>query len=163
MRRNTFACLILGAYQIALDRTNRGGDFLNWSPLPLQGHVAQIRSTEGTAPSAAKPNDAVRQKPSGSRRGARASLRRTSAMTRAPFSNLLLRYAVSEDGSLHAEKVLSHRHRRIQLHTPWPSRWPSTRCPRPRHGRVNMGGPRPGMAEAKQFVEDLIRTPVLDY
>jgi energy-coupling factor transporter ATP-binding protein EcfA2 len=28
--RNTFACLILGGYQVALDRTNRGGDFLNW-------------------------------------------------------------------------------------------------------------------------------------
>src|SRR5262249_48728911 len=33
--RNTFACLILGAYQVALDRTARGGDFLNWDPLPI--------------------------------------------------------------------------------------------------------------------------------
>src|SRR5437879_6585826 len=31
--RNTFACLILGAYQAALDRTARGGDFLHWEPL----------------------------------------------------------------------------------------------------------------------------------
>src|SRR5207249_2842579 len=37
--RNTFACLILGAYQAALDRTVRGGDFLNWDPLPLPNHV----------------------------------------------------------------------------------------------------------------------------
>src|SRR6185503_14823391 len=34
--RNTFACLILGAYQVALDRTQRGGDFLNWSPVPVK-------------------------------------------------------------------------------------------------------------------------------
>ena len=29
--RNTVACLILGAYQVAYDRVNRGGDFLHWS------------------------------------------------------------------------------------------------------------------------------------
>src|SRR5207245_4494901 len=33
--RNTFACLILGAYQAARDRIGRGGDFLNWEALPL--------------------------------------------------------------------------------------------------------------------------------
>src|SRR5213078_1199046 len=33
--RNCFASLILGAYQVASDRTNRGGDFLNWQPLPV--------------------------------------------------------------------------------------------------------------------------------
>src|SRR5438067_2354450 len=38
--RNTCACLILGAYLVALDRTARGGDFLNWDPLPLPHHVA---------------------------------------------------------------------------------------------------------------------------
>src|SRR5206468_9332917 len=37
--RNCFASLILGAYQVALDRTNRGGDFLNWKPLPLAQHI----------------------------------------------------------------------------------------------------------------------------
>src|SRR5437763_16045296 len=33
--RNTVACLILGGYQVALDRTNRGGDFLHWPTQPL--------------------------------------------------------------------------------------------------------------------------------
>src|SRR5207244_3649761 len=47
--RNTFACLILGAYQAALDRTNRGGDFLNWDPLPLLNHVALVKATEAAA------------------------------------------------------------------------------------------------------------------
>src|SRR5262249_32050908 len=32
--RNAFACLILGCYQVALDRVNRGGDFLKWQPRP---------------------------------------------------------------------------------------------------------------------------------
>ena len=33
-RRNAVASLILGAYQVALDRVNRGGDFLHWEPWP---------------------------------------------------------------------------------------------------------------------------------
>src|SRR6185503_17098287 len=44
--RNTYACLILGAYQAALDRGNRGGDFLNWEPLPLTRHVNEVKSTD---------------------------------------------------------------------------------------------------------------------
>src|SRR5205085_9837347 len=44
--RNTFACLILGAYQVALDRGNRGGDFLNWQPLPVDWHLNQIKATD---------------------------------------------------------------------------------------------------------------------
>src|SRR5206468_5169735 len=41
--RNTFACLILGAYQAALDRTARGGDFLHWDPLPVRYHRSEER------------------------------------------------------------------------------------------------------------------------
>lgn len=41
--RNAFACLILGAYQVALDRVDRGGDFLAWDPLPLARHVEAVR------------------------------------------------------------------------------------------------------------------------
>src|SRR5438876_960413 len=47
--RNTFACLILGAYQVALDRAARGGDFLNWSPLPVKSHLDQVKSADADA------------------------------------------------------------------------------------------------------------------
>src|SRR6266852_5159897 len=47
--RNCFASLILGAYQVALDRAARGGDFLNWQPLPLTQHLNQIKDTEPEA------------------------------------------------------------------------------------------------------------------
>src|SRR5207237_813792 len=47
--RNSFASLILGAYQVALDRTARGGDFLNWQPLPVTRHVDEIKTTEADA------------------------------------------------------------------------------------------------------------------
>jgi hypothetical protein len=44
--RNTFACLILGAYQVSHDRTARGGDFLHWDALPLQQHLNVIKTKE---------------------------------------------------------------------------------------------------------------------
>ena len=44
--RNSFACLIVGAYQTAFDRINRGGDFLNWEPLPIQRHLNEISVTD---------------------------------------------------------------------------------------------------------------------
>src|SRR5438874_12881495 len=44
--RNAFACAILGAYQVALDRTQRGGDFQNWQPVPFPYQVEQVKATE---------------------------------------------------------------------------------------------------------------------
>ena len=44
--RNVYACLILGAYQVALDRSNRGGDFLNWQPMPVPRLLNGIKTTE---------------------------------------------------------------------------------------------------------------------
>src|SRR5262249_31452181 len=100
--RNSFASLILGAYQVALDRTARGGDFLNWQPLPLAQHVDQIKSTE--------PAELLREAEEAGRgklqARAPAVVHRYGELGHAPrpIFDLLLRYAVSEDGSLHAEK-----------------------------------------------------------
>ena len=44
--RNTYACLILGAYQAAYDRVNRGGDFLHWDLVPVQYQVDRISETD---------------------------------------------------------------------------------------------------------------------
>lgn len=100
--RNTFACLILGAYQVALDRTARGGDFLHWTPLPLQQHLDLIKSTEAEA-LLNEADDAIRQN---LQAHAAAVVHRYGALGHAPrpIFDLLLRYAVSEDGALHAEK-----------------------------------------------------------
>ena len=100
--RNTFACLILGAYQAALDRTNRGGDFLNWEPLPLARHVAEVKATDPTG-LLGELDEAVR-----GNLQARASgiVQRYGALghdSRGVF-DLLRHYAISEDGALHAEK-----------------------------------------------------------
>ena len=100
--RNTFACLILGAYQVADDRSNRGGDFLHWSPKPLHEDFDPVTATDAgsllkDAETAIKANDqalacAIVQKYGDAGHEAR------------PAFDLLLKYAVSEDGALHAEK-----------------------------------------------------------
>jgi hypothetical protein len=100
--RNCFASLILGAYQVALDRTARGGDFLNWQPLPLARHLGEIQATVP---------DALLREAEEAIRGnlqakASAVIHRYGELgySPRPVFDLLLRYAVSEDGALHAEK-----------------------------------------------------------
>lgn len=100
--RNCFASLILGAYQVALDRTARGGDFLDWQPLPFARHLGEIKSTDA---------DALLRELEEAIRGnlqakASAVAQRYGELNHPPrpLFALLLRYAVSEDGALHAEK-----------------------------------------------------------
>lgn len=100
--RNVFASLILGAHQASLDRTQRGGDFAHWAPLPLGSHLAGVAGQEPAVllkelESAVRGNLQAR---------AMAVTQRYLALahpSRDVFA-LLLRYAISEDGSLHAEK-----------------------------------------------------------
>ncbi|MEO6788453.1 MAG: hypothetical protein ABI318_20200 [Chthoniobacteraceae bacterium] len=100
--RNNYACLILGAYQVAQDRVQRGGDFLHWSPLPVHRQVTEIHATD--------PDSLLRQAEGCIRNNqqahACAAIARYGELNHDPRGafNLLLKYAVSEDGSLHAEK-----------------------------------------------------------
>jgi hypothetical protein len=100
--RNTCACLILGAFQVALDRDQRGGDFLHRSPNPRPEDLETVRSIDparllGELPSAIRGNDQARACALVHRLG------ESGSDPRAIF-DLLLGYAVSEDGALHAEK-----------------------------------------------------------
>lgn len=100
--RNRVACLILGAYQVALDRTQRGGDFANWTALPVERHVEEIKVTEPTA-LLRQLDEAIR---GNLQARACAVVERYANLGHEPrpVFDLLLQYAVSEDGSLHAEK-----------------------------------------------------------
>lgn len=147
--RNTFACLILGAYQVALDRTNRGGDFLNWAPLPLPGHVAQIKSTEGAA-LLREADEAVRQN---LQAHAAAAVHRYGELGHdpRPVFDLLLRYAVSEDGALHAEKF--YRTVTEEFNSTRPAfRWRQL-VALARVTASEYGRPAPGMAEARELLK----------
>ena len=100
--RNTFACLILGAYQAALDRGDRGGDFQTWQPLPLATNLDRIKTKD--------PAELLRDLESSVRESLQA--RATAVVHRygelghpaRPVFDILLKYAISEDGALHAEK-----------------------------------------------------------
>jgi hypothetical protein len=100
--RNTVACLILGAYQCAFDRTGRGGDFLKWEPYPRADAREKVKTTDAAALLAAA-EDAVKNK---DQAGACAAVQRYGEQghPERPVLDMLLRYAVSEDGALHAEK-----------------------------------------------------------
>ena len=100
--RNTIACLILGAHQVAFDRTARGGDFLDWQPYPRAEHLERItamapKALLNEADAAIRENDQSR---------ACAAIARYAQLNQParPVFDLLLQYAISEDGRLHAEK-----------------------------------------------------------
>ena len=97
-RRNVYACLILGAYQVAFDRTARGGDFLHGMPIPSPEDVAEVVSGDADALLRAA-DEAIR---ANDQRRACAVVARCGQLdvpARRVF-DLLLGYAVSEDGAL---------------------------------------------------------------
>ena len=147
--RNTFACLVLGAYQVAFDRINRGGDFLNWAPLPIQYHIDQVKAkdAEGLLREA---DEAIRQN---LQAHAAAIVHRYGAagFPERPVFDLLLRYAVSEDGSLHAEKYYQTVSEEFAATRPalrWRQLVALARVTASEYGR-----PAPGVAEARDILK----------
>jgi hypothetical protein len=147
--RNTFACLILGAYQVALDRTQRGGDFLNWPPVPVKWHLDQIKSSEADA-LLREADEAIRQN---LQAHAAAIVSRYGELGHAPrpVFDLLLRYAVSEDGALHAEKYYRTVTEEFAATRPafrWRQLVALARVTASEYGR-----PAPGIAEAREMLK----------
>jgi len=146
--RNTFACLILGAYQVALDRTARGGDFLTWEPLPLAAHLNPIKTTAADA-LLREADEAIR---GNLQAHAAALVHRYGELGHPPRGafDLLLRYAVSEDGSLHAEKYYRTVTEEFAATRPayrWRQMVALARVTASEYGR-----PAPGMIEARELL-----------
>jgi hypothetical protein len=100
--RNQVACLILGAYQVAHDRTNRGGDFQNWKPRPLADDLEAIEAKD-QAKLLVELENAIRANDQ-AKACAVAGAWSKNGLTAAPLFDLFRKYAISEDGALHAEK-----------------------------------------------------------
>jgi hypothetical protein len=100
--RNASACVILGAYQAAQDRSDRGGDFPNWEPYPRAEARDKAKGIDRDA-LLKEAEDAIREKDQVRAAAAIARYGELGMPERAVF-DLFLRYAVSEDGALHAEK-----------------------------------------------------------
>jgi hypothetical protein len=147
--RNCFASLILGAYQVALDRVNRGGDFLNWQPLPLAAHLDQIKVTEADR-LLAQTEEAIR---GNLQAKASALVARYGELGHSPrpVFDLLLRYAISEDGALHAEKFYRTVSEEFAATRPafrW--RYPVALA---RVTASEFGRPAPGISEARSLLK----------
>ncbi|MGE3317644.1 MAG: hypothetical protein AB7O26_21240, partial [Planctomycetaceae bacterium] len=100
--RNTIASLILGSYQVAFDRARWGESFLKWQPYPTDEHRELVKMSSAPdllrkAEESIRANDQAR---------AVAVVARYSELNQPhePVFQLLLKFAISEDGSLHAEK-----------------------------------------------------------
>jgi hypothetical protein len=147
--RNSFACLILGAYQVALDRVNRGGDFLNWQPLPLKSHLDGIKSREASE-LLGQLEDAIR----GNLQAHAAAIAQRygeAGHPSRPAFDLMLKYAVSEDGSLHAEKF--YRTTTDEFANTRPAlRWRQA-VALARVTASEFGRPAAGMAEARELLK----------
>ncbi len=144
--RNAVACLILGGYQVALDRANRGGDFLHWPPQPLTDVQETIKSVPpgsllNETEAAIKANDQARAAALVHAQGALGHAER-------PVFDLCLRYAVSEDGALHAEKfyrTVSEEFASTRPAFRWRQLIALARVTASEYGR-----PAPGYAEARE-------------
>jgi hypothetical protein len=147
--RNRFASLILGSYQVALDRTARGGDFLNWQPLPIGRHLEEIKTTDPGALLQAA-DEAIR---GNLQAKAAAIIHRYGELGHAPRAafDLLLRYAVSEDGALHAEKFYRTVSEEFAVTRP-AFRWRHVSA-LARVTASEFGRPAPGMAEAHALLK----------
>ncbi len=100
LHRNT--AVVLAAYEVALDRTERGGDFQNWKPRPWAEDLEPVKATTevellAALKSAVEGQDQSRACAVVGRYG------ELNLPERSVF-DLLKTYAISQDGALHAEK-----------------------------------------------------------
>lgn len=146
--RNQFACLILGGYQVALDRVNRGGDFAHWQPLPFEQHVSRLESKDASR-LIGDLDDAVKSNLQ-ARAAAVAQHYGQQGFDPLPLFNCLLKYAVSEDGSLHAEKFYRTAFEEF-TETPQRFRWRQL-VGLARVTASEFGRPAAGQAEARQLL-----------
>jgi hypothetical protein len=99
---NAAACLVLAAWQASHDRTSRGGDFSKWEIYPRTEHREAIRGITDDK-LLAETEAAIRTK---DQARAAALVHRMGELKQPPRSifDLMLKYAISEDGALHGEK-----------------------------------------------------------
>jgi hypothetical protein len=147
--RNRFASIILGAYQVALDRTNRGGDFMHWQPLPIASHLEQVKAKDAEG-LLHEMEEAVR---GNMQAHACAIVHRYGELGHParPVFDLLLRFAVSEDGALHAEKFYRTVSEEFAATRPafrWRHLVALARVTASEYGR-----PAPGMKEARELLK----------
>jgi hypothetical protein len=144
-QKNAAACLIMAGYQVARDRTARNEDFAGWQPYPLAEHYQKLRTTS-PQDLLTEADGAIRENDQARACAAVARYAETGQSAR-PVFDLMLQYAISEDGALHAEKF--YRTVSEEFATTRPAfRWRQL-LGLARVTASEYGQPAPGYAEAK--------------
>ena len=147
--RNQFACTILAAFQVAYDRVNRGGDFLNWQPRPHAEHLEKITSRDSNV--LLKEVDAAIRANDQARAAAIVHLCGELRHSPRPVLDLLIKYAISEDGALHAEKYYRTATEEF-ANTRQPFRWRQLTALE-RVTASEFGNPAAGCDEARELLK----------
>ena len=100
--RNSASCLILAAFHVAQDRSARGDDFRNREAYPFAAHREKVKGRDA-ADLLAEAEAGIKSKDQTVAAAAVARYLELKHADKDAFG-LMLRYAVSEDGALHAEK-----------------------------------------------------------
>jgi hypothetical protein len=138
----------MGAWQASEDRSNRGGDFLNWEALPMKRHVSEV-TTSDPAELLKQLEEAIR----GNLQARACGLVHhygTKGLPEKGVFDLLLKYAISEDGALHAEKyfrTVSEEFQATRASLRWRHLAGLARVTASEYGR-----PAPGYAESRDVL-----------
>lgn len=145
--RNVFACLILGAWQVARDRgAATGQHFLEWEPMPPKRYISQ---NTDQAKLLAELDENIRLNLQAHASGVVHRCGMQGMDPEAVFKTLL-RYAVSEDGALHAEKYFQTTW--DEFHRTRPAfRWRQLTA-LARVTASEFGRPAPGQVEARELL-----------
>jgi hypothetical protein len=146
--RNTVASLILGAYQVARDRGSRGGDFLKWEAYPREDARAKVTSSD-PASLLKEVDGAIRDKDQARACAVVARYGDLGHPAR-PMFDVMLRFATSEDGALHAEKYYRTVSDEFAVMRP-AFRWRQL-VALARVTASEFGQPAPGIAEARELL-----------
>jgi hypothetical protein len=147
--RNAAACLILAGYEVARDRQARAAEFLKWTPRPLAEFAEAVTATDAKR-LLAEAENAIK---ANQQEIASAVVHRYGAQGHdpAPVFALLLKYAVSEDGALHAEKYYNTVREEFAWTRPafrWRQLVALARVTASEYGR-----PAPGIAQARELLK----------
>jgi len=146
--RNAFACTLVAAYMAGLDRS-RNPDMLSTPPLPIDYHLNQVR-TKDPAQLLGLAETAIRQNMQGMVCAVVHKYGELGHPSR-PMFDLMLKYAVSEDGSLHAEKY--YRTASLEFAAARPAFKLRHLVALARYTASEFGRPAPGYAEACKLLK----------
>jgi hypothetical protein len=150
--RHQVASLILAAYHVARDRGYRADEFMNWTPYPRAEHWTKIGAEKDRAVLLKKLDGVIREKDQGA---ACAVVQRLHEIG-CPATDvcaILRKFAISEDGALHAEKYYRTATQEFAAFRPafkWRQLVALARVTASAYGFT-----APGVAEAKQLLKDV--------